>query len=70
MPTIKKFAIEALCGFVLWTGFLTPYMLLVVGVSADQYVSWLVMQGLLVPPLAIPVVNITNWVVRKLHTTR
>ena len=63
---IKKFILEAIFGFILWTAFLTPYMVFVVGVSGSQYLAWLAMQGLLVPPLAVLVVNITNWGVKRL----
>lgn len=66
MKKVTKFFIEAACGFVLWTAFLTPYMLFVVKVTSSQYLSWLVMQLVIVPPVAVPVVNITNWVVKRL----
>lgn len=66
MKKIAKFSIEAVCGFVLWTIFLTPYMLFVMRVSGSQYLSWLVMQLIIVPPVAIPVINITNWMVKRL----
>jgi len=63
--TIKKFAIEAFCGFVMWTIALTPYMIWVTKVSLEQYVSWVIMEAALVPPIAIVVVNATNWIVKK-----
>jgi len=56
----KKWLLEALCGGLLWTVFLTPYMLFVVQVTIEQYGAWLLMQAILVPPIAILVVNITN----------
>jgi len=64
--TIKKFAVEALIGFVLWTLFLTPYMWFIVGTTIEQYISWLVMEAVLVPPIAIVVINATNWITKKL----
>lgn len=61
---LKKFAIEAVCGFVLWTAILTPYMVFVTQVTFSQYLSWLVMEAIIVPPVAIIVVNVTNKVVK------
>jgi len=62
----KEFILQAFLGFILWTLFLTPYMLLVVQVSIDQYLAWLVMQLVIVPPVAVIVVRITNWIVKKI----
>jgi len=63
--TLVKFAIEAFCGFVLWTLALTPYMIMVTKVTFEQYISWVIMEAVLVPPIAIIVVNATNWIVKK-----
>jgi hypothetical protein len=63
----KKFIVEALLGFIMWTGFLTPYMILVTGLSIGQYLYWVLMQAILVPPLSIVVINITNKIVNKLR---
>ena len=57
---VKNYLKEAGTGFVLWTLFLTPYMVLVTRVSLGQYISWLVMQAVLVPPIAVLVYRITN----------
>jgi len=57
---LLKPLIEALLGFTLWTAFLTPYMLFVMRVDMGQYVAWLVMQAVLVPPIAIVVIRATN----------
>ena len=56
----KDYLKEAGTGFVLWTIFLTPYMILVTRVSSGQYISWLVMQAVFVPPIAVLVHRITN----------
>ena len=66
MQKLKKFAIEALLGFILWTLFLTPYMWFIVKTTIEQYTSWLMMQAVIVPLIAIIVVNITNKIVGKL----
>jgi len=66
MKKVKKFLIEAICGFILWTFFLSPYMIWVVHVTKNQYISWVIMQCFIVPPIAIIVVNVTNWVVKKI----
>jgi len=63
--TIKKFILEALLGFILWTIMLTPYMLLVVKIEINQYVSWLSMQGLIVPFCSIVAINVTNKVTKR-----
>lgn len=63
---LKKFAIEALLGFILWTAILTPYMWFIVQTSLKQYIDWVIMEAIIVPPVAIVVVNITNKVVGKL----
>jgi len=69
LPTKKelaKFAVEALLGFVLWTVILTPYMILIVETTLTQYIDWLIMEAIIVPPVAVFVVNVTNWIVKKL----
>lgn len=62
---LKKFTIEALAGFVLWTAMLSPYMLFVMGINVSQYVSWLTMQGLIVPFCSIVAINVTNKIVKR-----
>lgn len=49
---IKKYLLQAIVGFALWTGFLTPYMVFVTRVTFDQYLFWLLMQAILVPLIA------------------
>jgi hypothetical protein len=48
---IKQFIIDAIISFIYWTVVLTPYMVLVVKTNIKQYIAWLSMQALLVPPL-------------------
>jgi len=64
--TIKKFILEALLGFILWTTMLSPYMFLVVKVEVNQYISWLSMQGLIVPFCSIVAINVTNKVTKRI----
>ena len=69
--TLKKFAIEAFMGFVLWTLLLTPYMWFFVCLgSIEAYCNWLVMEVILIPPFALIVVNATNWITKKLGLTK
>lgn len=64
---IKKYLIEAFLGFVLWSILLTPYMIFVTKVSLDQYLYWLLMEAIVVPPCSIIVINITNKIEKKLR---
>ena len=64
-PTIKKVLLEALGGFIFWTGCLTPYMFLVVHVSFEQYFAWFLMQLIIVPPLAPVSIRFINWFVKQ-----
>lgn len=52
--------LEALLGFILWTVILTPYVLLVTQMTWEQYLSWLAMEAIIVPPVAVIVVKVTN----------
>lgn len=64
--TAKKFFIEALCGFVFWTIFLTPYVLpLVCNWNLAAYVNWLTMQAVFIPFISIIIVNLTNVIVSR-----
>lgn len=63
---IKKVILEAIIGFVLWTGILTPYVIFVTQMTLGQYLSWLLMQAVVVPPVAVVVLRITNAVTRRL----
>ncbi len=62
---VKSYIKEAIVGFLLWTLFLTPYMLLVTRVTTEQYILWLYMQAILVPPIAVLVYRITNRLCKK-----
>ena len=48
---VKQFVKDALISFVYWTATLSPYMLLVVKTTFEQYLAWVGMQAILVPPL-------------------
>jgi len=66
LKKLEKFLLEAVCGFVMWTGILTPYMIFITKVTAEQYLFWLGMQAFIVPPASILVVNVTNKLVKDL----
>lgn len=65
---LKKVVFEALIGFVLWTAILTPYVLFVTQMTFNQYLSWLLMQAIIVPPVAVVVLRITNRFTRRLDS--
>jgi hypothetical protein len=48
---MKQFLKDAVASFFYWTIMLTPYMLFVVKTDWDQYLKWVGMQAILVPPL-------------------
>jgi hypothetical protein len=56
----KDVVLEAVIGFLLWTIFLTPYVLLITQMTTTQYLSWILMQLILVTPLAPIVFRITK----------
>jgi hypothetical protein len=51
VKAVKQFVIDAVVAFIFYTATLTPYMLFIVKTTFDQYLTWLVMQAILVPPL-------------------
>jgi len=61
----KVFIVQALLGFILWTAILTPYMIYGVKVNLEQYLNWVIMELVLVPPVAPFIVRITNYLVKK-----
>jgi len=61
----KKTIISASVGALLWTIFLTPYVLIVTKMTLDQYLSWLGMQFILVPIIAPIVFKGTEMAVAK-----
>lgn len=66
MTNWKKILLEAVFGFILWTLFLTPYMIFVVRTSLEQYMLWLGMQACLIPPLAPLVFKITKCIEKRI----
>lgn len=48
---VIQFLKDAVISFFYWTIALTPYMLFIVKTSMDQYIAWVGMQAILVPPL-------------------
>ena len=48
---IKQFIKDAIVAFIFWTVTLTPYMIWVVKTTWEQYIAWVGMQAILVPPL-------------------
>ena len=63
----KKILLEAVIGFALWTAILTPYVLFVTQMTLNQYLSWLLMQAVIVPPVAVVVLRITNFATSHAH---
>jgi len=60
---IKQILLEALGGFIFWTGCLTPYMIFIVKVDVSQYFAWFLMQLIIVPPLAPLSIRFIGWFV-------
>jgi len=58
---IKRLLVEALVGSVTWTIFLSPYVIFVTKLTLTQYVSWLGMQFVLVPPISPVVFRLTEY---------
>jgi len=48
---LRQFLKDAFVAFVFWTLTLTPYMIFIVKVNLQQYIAWIGMQAILVPPL-------------------
>lgn len=63
---IMKFLVQAIMGFFLWTLILTPYMVIVIGITFDQYILWLLASVLISPPASIIVAYFTDKVYSKL----
>jgi len=49
---VKRILLEAISGFIFWTGTLTPYMIFVVHTSWIQYWKWFGMQLIIIPILS------------------
>ena len=57
---------EGIIGCVLWTLFLTPYVLLITKMTTLQYISWVIMEIILVIPLAPIVFRLTKFLMKNL----
>ena len=60
---IQRILFEAFAGFIFWTAALTPYMIWVVKTTPDQYVKWVLMQLIIIPPLAPLSIRFMGWFV-------
>lgn len=58
----KQFVKDAVISFLYWTLALTPYMVFIVKTDLQQYIKWVSMQAILVPPLGA----VFSIIVRKL----
>ncbi len=58
---VMRFLRDALIAFVFWTATLSLYMIFVVHVTLSQYVAWVLMQLILVPPLGAVSAIIFRW---------
>lgn len=61
----RKAVLSAVIGSIVWSIALTPYVVLAVGMTLEQYLLWLVMEFILVPPIAPIVFWVTEKVVKK-----
>jgi len=64
---IKRFFMEGIIGCILWTIFLTPYMLYVTKMTVIQYTSWIFMEVILIIPLSPIVFRITKFIMKQLR---
>lgn len=62
----RKFVVSAVVGSVVWSLTLTPYVIFVLGMDVGQYTMWLLMQFIIVPPIAPLVYFLTERVNRKI----
>lgn len=65
MTSIKKFLRDAIIAFIFWTLTLTPYMILIVRTNPEQYLAWVLMQAILVPPLGAISAILFRWIDKK-----
>ena len=65
----KKAILSAVVGSIVWTLALTPYVVFAVGMKLEQYLSWLLMEFILVPPIAPLVFWVTEKVLKKFGAT-
>lgn len=64
---IRRILFEAFAGFIFWTAALTPYMIWVVKTTPAQYMRWVLMQLIIIPPLAPLSIRFMGWFVRLLE---
>lgn len=62
LKQLKQFIKDGVVAFVYYTIVLTPYTVLVMDVTMDQYIAWIVMQLTIVPPAGAGFA----WIIRKL----
>ena len=62
---IKKLFVEGISGFIGWTILLTPYMILITKLNFEQYLSWILMEIILVPPCSILIIRFTNYMKKR-----
>lgn len=58
---VRLFLRDAVISFFFWSMTLTPYMIFVVKVNLTQYMAWLGMQAILVPPLGALSAMVFRW---------
>ena len=58
---------EGVIGCILWTILLSPYMLLITKMTAIQYILWIVMEIILIIPLAPIVFRLTKYIMKQVR---
>ena len=58
---------EGVIGCILWTILLTPYMLLITKMTTMQYISWFIMEIILIIPLSPIVFRATKFFMKQLR---
>ena len=64
---IQRILFEALAGFIFWTATLSLYMIFIVGTDFVQFWKWVLMQLIIIPPLAPLSIRFMGWFVRFLE---
>lgn len=64
---IRRFLMEGVIGCILWTILLSPYMLLITKMTAIQYILWIVMEIILIIPLAPIVFRLTKYIMKQVR---
>ena len=64
-PSVRKFLLEALAGFIFWTVILSPYMIFVVKTDFAQYWKWVLMEIILIAPFAPLSVRFIGWFAKR-----